>query len=315
MRVAPSFHYTKKKEIAMLIQYKETKFRDKTLATIGRANSIIEEYMAQGFTLTLRQLYYQFVARDWVENKQSEYKRLGCIISDARYAGLVRWDAIEDRTRFIRKNSHWESPAELIEQTSRYYREDLWRPQPNRVEVWIEKDALIGVIENVCIANDCPYFSCRGYPSSSVIWQRSQQAQSDMKKYNQDIHIIHLGDHDPSGVDMSRDNEERMRDFCVGHGFSPCQVHRIALNMDQIEEYNPPPNYAKLTDSRSKEYIKRYGDDAWELDALEPSVISHLIQSKINELRDSDLWDEAVAHQNEGKERLEEIASQLEDSE
>jgi len=294
-----------------LIKYKDTRFRDKTLATIDKSNRIISEYMAQGFTLTLRQLYYQFVARDWIENKQSEYKRLGCIISDARYAGLVSWDAIEDRTRFIRKNPHWKSPAELIEQTSGYYREDLWRTQPNRIEVWIEKDALIGVIEKVCIQNDCPYFSCRGYPSSSVIWQRSRQAQSDMDKFGQDIHVIHLGDHDPSGVDMSRDNEERMRMFCQGHGFDPCHVHRIALNMNQIEQYNPPPNYAKLTDSRAKEYIKRFGSDAWELDALEPKVISNLIQSKIDELRDPDLWNEAVEHQNEGKKQLSEIAEDL----
>lgn len=294
-----------------LIRYKEINFRDKTLSTIALANGIIAEYMEQGFTLTLRQLYYQFVARDWIENKQSEYKRLGCIISDARYAGLVSWDAIEDRTRFIRKNSHWDSPAELIEQTSTYYREDLWRTQPNRIEVWIEKDALVGVIEKVCIQNDCPYFSCRGYPSSSVIWQRSRQAQRDMDSFGQDIHVIHLGDHDPSGVDMSRDNEERMRLFCQGHGFDPCHVHRIALNMDQIEQYNPPPNYAKLTDSRAKEYIKRFGSDAWELDALEPKVISTLIQSKIDELRDFVLWDQAVARQNEGKQQLREMADKL----
>ena len=122
----------------------DTKFRNATLAVIEQANAIIAEYEAQGFTLTLRQLYYQFVARDLIENRQSEYKRLGGIIKDARRAGLIDWAAIEDRTREVHTHSSWDSPACIIDAVARQYREDPWRDQHYRPEVWIEKDALLG---------------------------------------------------------------------------------------------------------------------------------------------------------------------------
>src|SRR5580704_4773196 len=93
-----------------------------SLALIEHANTIIDEYQAEGFTLTLRQLYYQFVSRDLIKNQQSEYKRLGSIINDARLAGLIDWAAIEDRTRTVRTTAFWDDPAEIIEIVSRQYK-------------------------------------------------------------------------------------------------------------------------------------------------------------------------------------------------
>ena len=121
-------------------------FHDATLTLIQRANEIIAEYEAQGFALTLRQLYYQFVARRLLENRQSEYKRLGSIINDARLAGLIDWDSIEDRTRELRSHAHWDDPSEIVAACASQYREDLWASQEHRPEVWIEKDALVGII-------------------------------------------------------------------------------------------------------------------------------------------------------------------------
>jgi hypothetical protein len=121
-------------------------FRPDSQRIIEQAVEIIEDYTAQGFTLTLRQLYYQFVARDLIPNRQSEYKRLGSIINDARLAGLIDWDMIEDRTRNVRKVSAWESPQEIVSAIAEQYKEDLWAGQSQRVEVWIEKDALVGVV-------------------------------------------------------------------------------------------------------------------------------------------------------------------------
>jgi hypothetical protein len=145
-------------------QFINTKFQQKTLELIDRANAIIAEYEAQGFVLTLRQLYYQFVARQLVENSQQSYKRLGSIMNDARQAGLIDWDALEDRTRHLRTHPAWSDPANMIESAAVSYREDLWAGQS---EVWIEKDARLGVIEGVCNELRVPYFACRGNNSQS----------------------------------------------------------------------------------------------------------------------------------------------------
>jgi len=283
-------------------KYINKNLSDRKLDVIDQANKIIEEYQDQGFDLTLRQLYYQFVARDLIPNKQSEYNKLGNIISDGRLLGLIDWNAIVDRTRHVRSNSHWESPKEVIEICANQYQIDKWENQETRVEVWIEKDALIGVIEGVCSRNDVPYFSCRGYTSQSEMWRASCR----LLDYDQNIVIIHLGDHDSSGIDMTRDIQDRMNLFDSG-----ATVERIALNYDQIEQYNPPPNPAKITDPRAKKYIEEFGASSWELDALEPSVMDDLVQSKIDEYRDMDLWGKMVRREKSHIRKLKRISKGL----
>lgn len=293
-----------------LIKYQDINFRNGSLALIDQANVIIDEYAAQGFDLTLRQLYYQFVARDIIPNQQSQYKRLGSVINDGRLAGLISWTAIVDRTRNLLRNSHWASPAALVSQASSWYGEDCWHDQTNRIEVWIEKDALLGVIEGVCRKNDCAYFSCRGYTSQSEMWVAAQRLIT-YQRADQWVHIIHLGDHDPSGIDMSRDINDRLRLFCEGHGFNPPTIHRIALNMDQVNQYDPPPNPTKLTDTRAPAYIAQYGHNSWELDALDPATLAGLIEVKIKSLRDAELWNNALVHEQAGKVRLTELAETM----
>ena len=202
------------------IQYIEKNFGEKAMDTIGHANDIIAEYAAQGFALTLRQLYYQFVSRVLIPNTFRSYKRLGTIISDARLAGLIDWDSIQDRTRNLQKNSHWNGPEHIIRSAAAGYRIDKWASQRCHVEVWIEKDALLGVIEDVCRRNDVPFFSCRGYNSQSEMWVAAQRMIEKMDgdpsygpEDGQEVIILHLGDHDPSGMDMTRDIQDRMQLF------------------------------------------------------------------------------------------------------
>lgn len=289
----------------MKIAYIEKRFGAKTSALIRNANEIIAEYEAQGFELTLRQLYYQFVARDLIPNTQREYKNLGAIINDARLAGLISWAAIVDRTRNLQGNSHWEGPAEIVEACAKQFQIDKWADQKNRVEVWIEKDALVGVIERAARALDVSFFSCRGYTSQSELWAAGQRL-ARYKKAGQTPIVVHLGDHDPSGKDMTRDIEDRLEMFMGG-----CEVNRIALNMNQIEKYNPPPNPAKLTDSRANGYIKEYGDESWELDALDPKVIHDLIEKTVLSYRDEKLWKKAVKVETAHRARLAEVAEEL----
>ena len=268
-------------------------FKDASLAIIESANDIITEYRAQGFSLTLRQLYYQFVARDLIANTQRSYKRLGAILSDARLAGLVDWSAIEDRTRNRAENPHWTSPESIIASAAWSYRRDKWADQPYRLECWIEKEALIGVIEQVCSELDIAWFACRGYVSQSEQWAAGKRF-ARYHRAGQNVVLLHLGDHDPSGIDMTRDNDERLSMFSR---YGVENVERLALNFDQIEEYDPPPNPAKVTDSRYESYSAQYGTESWELDALDPTVLQALVRDAVLGYRDPDKWDAMVARE------------------
>jgi hypothetical protein len=280
------------------ITYVKKRFSAGTKAMIDAANTIIAEYAAQGFDLTLRQLYYQFVARDLLKNSQQEYKRLGSIINDARLAGLIDWDRITDRTRNLKINSHWSSPADIMNAAAQSFRHDKWADQPHRPEVWIEKDALLGVLDAICPELDVPYFSCRGYTSQSEMWVAAQRLKRYARRKQTPV-IIHLGDHDPSGLDMTRDITDRLALFMGG-----VEVRRIALNMDQVEEHEPPPNPAKTTDARAANYIAEYGNESWELDALDPATLSALIRETVEALRDDEKWDAAVEREEEAKRLL-----------
>jgi pentatricopeptide repeat protein len=289
------------------IQYKDIRLGAKSLALVDTCNTIIDSYTAQGFTLTLRQLYYQLVSRDILPNKQTEYKRLGDIISDARLAGLIDWHAIEDRTRNVRSMAHWDTPGQIVSACAAQFHMDMWEGQDYQPEVWIEKDALIGVIEGVCREYDVPHFSCRGYTSQSEMWVGAQRIKRYLRLGQTPV-ILHLGDHDPSGKDMTRDIKERLDLFTS----SDIEVRRLALNMDQVRQYNPPPNPAKLTDSRAESYIRVYGDDSWELDALEPAVIAGLIRDNLVEMIDPDKWQEREDAVSRGRAELKSVSDKWE---
>ena len=277
-------------------------FKPHVLAAIDHANTIIAEYTAQGYQLTLRQLYYQFVARGLLANIQRNYKNLGSWINDARLAGLVDWNSIEDRTRNLVQNNHWRDPAHLLEWAAKEYGFDTWRDQLERVEVWVEKEALAGVIERPASTWDVSWFCCRGYVSQSELW-RAAQRLATYRDDGQRPTVIHLGDHDPSGMDMTRDIFDRLELFVGG-----VNVERIALNMNQIEELKPPPNPAKMTDSRFAAYSVEYGFESWELDALEPSFLDELIGEAIGAHCDYKLLEKARAEQEQDRERIADLA-------
>jgi len=290
------------------IPYVPKDFQDKSLAVIGAANRIIDDYQAQGMRLTLRQLYYRFVAADLLPNNQRSYNRLGSIINDARLAGLVDWDAIEDRGRNRLALQHWKNPQSILRSAASGFDMDHWEDQDVRVEVWVEKQALESVVWDAASAWDVPVFACKGYTSQSEMWRAAQRFRQH-RQADQRVVILHLGDHDPSGIDMTRDIRERLNDvFRVR-----VTVDRIALNMDQIEQYDPPPNPAKLSDSRARDYIARYGRSSWELDALEPAVMRELIQDHIIDLVDVGKYEDVDEQVAEDQKALRRVADDWED--
>ena len=125
-----------------------------------------------------------------------------------------------------------------------------------------------------------------------------------------EVHVLYLGDHDPSGIDMSRDIEQRLHQMSYG---TPIKNARLALNWDQVQQYTPPPNPTKLTDSRATNYIEMFGMESWELDALEPAVLHQIVEDRIIELLDMDKWDAVLEREAIHKDALELAQMSLED--
>jgi len=274
------------------------KFNGASLKLIVTVNDILREYAVQRYKLSLRQLYYQLVARGHIENSVKSYKRIGNLISDARLAGLVDWGMIEDRGRETNFLNHWDNPAEIVRDASRQFRTYKWEGQRNYVEVMVEKDALSGILLPVCQELDIRFTANKGYSSSSAMYETGKHLHRIWKSDGIDeIHLFYFGDHDPSGIDMTRDIAERLGLFTyglIGH----VNVHRLALNWDQVELWQPPENPAKETDSRYQAYANEFGESSWELDAVEPRDLADLVRDNVQELIDQDLWDEVVARED-----------------
>ncbi len=292
--------------------FKQINFSKDRLAVILAANRVIEEYAAAGYDMTVRQVFYQMIAGDllpdsWLERVESKegwiltkntprnYSRLGDCIDDGRMCGIIDWAHIVDRTRSLQSLAHWNDAADRIRSAWRSFRIDRWENQPIRPEIWVEKEALEGVLARVCQRNDVPFFCCRGYASQTSMKEAADRLLRHLDN-GQDVIIFHLGDHDPSGMDMTRDIGDRLLIFMREAGI---QIERLALNWSQIELYNPPPNFAKQTDSRFKIYQAEFGDESWELDALQPQVLDALIEVAIHSVRDDDLWTERAKEENE----------------
>jgi hypothetical protein len=321
------------------LKYEDWRATKKGMELVQHCIRIADEYARQGYDLSVRQLYYQLVARDLIANNTRTYKTVTWMVDKARMNGLMDWYRIVDRTRHLGGNPHWENgPDEVIESSAGAYAIDLWEGQPRRVEIWVEKQALEGVIGRVAGEMDVSYFACRGYSSTSAMWLAARR----FLRYYEDgqaVTILHFGDHDPSGIDMTRDIEARLRNFIktdwarraphhysqepwyveaeevfarldayLGQGDS-LEIRRVALNMDQITQYQPPPNPAKVTDSRYQAYEDAYGDESWELDALDPSTLAQIARDHVLGIRDDDLYNERVTLQEEERGILTEVST------
>ena len=266
--------------------YIDKNFRADALRFIDQINEIIEEYEADGFVLTVRQLYYQLVSRAIIQNNISEYKRTASVVNDAKLAGLIDWDMLEDKERSFITRSRWTAPQSMLDACAKQYHQDMWDNQENRVFVVVEKRALVGVLEGTCRDYDVPLLAAKGYPSGSVLRSFGRDDLMIAIDRGQRPIVLHLGDHDPSGIDMTRDLENRINLFSE----NSVELIRIALNMEQIEQEKPPENPAKTTDSRFASYKRKYGISSWELDALSPRYLARLLSSHISRFVDDEAW-------------------------
>jgi hypothetical protein len=283
------------------------------MEVIAKATEIAEEYARQGYDLSVRQLYYQFVARKvFIGGKEflnlpENYERLQDIIGKARDGGVFDWDFIDDRGRVTHEVMTSPNLKTFLQKLNESFKIDKWKGQARYVELMVEKQALEGVLLPVCQKWEVPFTANKGYSSKSSMYRRSKKIQSMRDVEGKEVHLIYLGDHDPSGIDMSRDIEDRMAMYSDG----PVTVHRIALNHDQVMRLNPPENPVKPNDSRAKPYIEEFGHHCWELDAINPSTLASMVEHAIKGLLNLDSWKKAEAEQARSQERLQDIIDNL----
>lgn len=294
-------------------QFRQIHLSKKNLEKLEVVNTIIVSYQEQGYRLTLRQLYYQLVSSDIIPNKSAEYDKLSVLLKEGRMGGVVDWDAIEDRLRRPDKPAAWEGPAEILDACINQYRCDRMKGQETYLEVWVEKDALSGVLKRVTYEYGIPIVVNRGYSSVSAMFDAHERFERASTKV---VKVIYIGDFDPSGQDMIRDIASRIQEFNAGedrgdwYGYN-FSIVPIALTRTQIEKYNPPPNPAKISDPRAGEYMIKHGDMSWEVDALRPEVLNQILTDAI--VREINMTDYAhMLHlEEEHRNKLITLKSQL----
>lgn len=321
--------------------FRRCNFRPESLERIEQCNEIIEGYEAEGLRLTLRQLYYQLVSRNIIRNEEKSYKALGKLVSDARLAGLMSWDAIEDRVRVPRRPGEFAGLVQLADAAVNAYRLPRWQGQENYVELWVEKDALAGVLAPIAREYHVTMMVNRGYSSQSAMYEAGLRFASESKTsifeldpnapkpkvknresipigarrissdppgvFARELHLLYLGDHDPSGEDMVRDVRERLEMFSGER----IHVKKVALTMAQVDAYNPPPNPAKLSDSRAASYVAKHGDESWEVDAIPPNELAKIIRKALDQLVDRQLMDGIIAREEHDKVLLRKAVEKL----
>lgn len=291
----------------MKIEYRKAKLSRGNKERLVTINEIIEEYKELGYTLTLRQLYYQLVSKDIIPNSDKEYDKLGVLLKEGRMSGQVDWDAIEDRLRKPSGYLQFESIKQRVETSAYNYALDRMQDQKVYIETWVEKDALSAIINRACAHYHIPTMVNRGYSSVTAMHDAFQRFHWQINN-NKKCYILYVGDHDPSGLDMIRDIKDRLIEFDDDFNYDwYFEILPIALTKSQIKTYNPPPNPAKITDTRASNYIEIHGDSSWEVDALRPEVLEALIKSTIENLVDIEKINGILEKEESDKQKLREL--------
>jgi len=285
-------------------KYTDVRFGAPALQMLTRIMGVVESYQRQGYRLTLRQLYYQLVARDIIPNRLQSYQKICDLLTRGRLGGYIDWNAIEDRGRAPKMASEFDDLSDLVESAKASFRLPRWNNQEEYVELWTEKDALTSILWPIAHKYHIRLIVNKGYSSTSAMYAAHRRFDDHEDK---ECTMLYLGDHDPSGLDMDRDIGARLETF----GVDWVDVQRIALTKEQINEFAPPPNPAKIADPRATGYIAEHGAISWEVDALQPQDLVALIEGEIESHLDLDKFNAVI----EKEERLKRwLTTQLKDS-
>lgn len=253
-----------------------------TTRIISEAAEILEAE----YPMTLRQCFYRLVSRGVIENSRRDYQMLSRILTKARGDGRIEYEWITDRSRPTYQPSVFENPAEYAETIKRAYRKDYWSAQPWHVEVWTEKDSIIGSIEPVTNDLGVTVRVGRGFLSTTRAYEIAQH----FKSLDKAIQVFYLGDFDPSGMAIEDDAASRVE----AHG-TYFDIERLAIHRADIAEFDLPPLRVKDSDTRSAKFTNKHGDEAVELDALPVGELRARLREAIEGKIEKDTWDRAVA--------------------
>lgn len=268
--------------------------REKTLKLIDAAAKVLAEH----HPMTLRQVYYQLVARHVIDNSRREYQRLSSALVKARQEGIIPWDWLEDRGRAPRTVSMWSGLPDFMDTVRRAYRKDIWDGQDCYTEVWLEKDALSGIFADITEEYGVTLTVGRGYNSWSAYKDAAQRFQ-EHEEHGRETAILYFGDFDPSGEDIYRAIGDSLEFF-----ETIPTIEKVALTMQDVRDYNLPPDFTKATDSRSKAFVERNGDVAVELDALPLPVLQRKLRQAIEANLDLSALGETRREEREDLKRL-----------
>jgi hypothetical protein len=251
----------------------------KTLEIIEAA----QEFLDPDRPMTLRHLYYLLVSRHVLENSKADYQKLGRVIGEARRRGEISYYSLVDSVRNTIKPSSWSGLQDFTETVSQAYRKDLWTQQEDYIEFWVEKDAIAGVINAITYEYDVCVRPMRGYPSITFLHHAAQA----LNRITKTIWLYYLGDHDPSGRDIERACRDGLEEF---RRFDYLWT-RLAINPEDFGSFDIVPLVAKHKDTRYRKFVKEYGTDAAELDALPPDELRHRVESAILDHVDMESWE------------------------
>ena len=266
----------------------------KTERIIEKAQEALAEYRP----MTVRQVYYRLVAAHVIDNTKSQYKAVCNALRDARKEGLIPWEWIEDRLRRPRAVSMWQDVADFADTARRVYRRDVWATQDDLVEVWLEKDALSGIFEDILDGYGVTLNVGRGYDGWTSIHNAAQRYQSRTAG----VTILYFGDFDPSGRDMVRSLAERLGFFETCPEMTICAILR-----EDIERYDLPPDFTKASDTRRAAFVEKHGDIAVELDALPLDVLQERIRQNVESRLDLDALERTREQERRDREKIEEL--------
>ena len=246
-----------------------------SLELLEQVQEIIRGY---DFALTLRQIYYQLVARQIIPNQQKYYMKLSRLCVTGRDEGILPEDAFADRLRKVDKPSSWIDLNEFMESVRKSYCKDKWQDQDSYLEIWTEKDALRSVLTEITYPYDINLMVVRGQVSRTAIYEayeRYYEAQRNAK----DCYLYYAGDFDPSGLSIYHSLVKRISDY--GEAGEDITFERIALTPEQIEEYDLPSDPGKQADPNYKRFVAEYGNNVVELDSLPPDALRGVVMNCI----------------------------------
>lgn len=260
----------------------------------GKTERLIEEaglILVEHNPMTVRQVFYQLVSRQVIENSRSSYQTVSKALVAARREGIIPWGHIEDRLRRPRHVSMWDGLTDFAESAAYWYRRDVWASQPIYIETWLEKDALSGIFEDVLNPYGVTLNVGRGFDGWDSIHNASERFITDKP-----VVVLYFGDFDPSGEDMVRSLRDRLSEL----GSEP-EIIKCALTPDDIGRYRLPTDFAKKSDTRRDAFVRKFGDVSVELDALPLDVLKNRVVEEVESRIDMKAL--RRVHRQERKER------------